>query len=132
MTRVPAPAPGPAIPPAAAPRPTSFVVFVLLGVAGVLAIGGNVPLLGIPGALWLEVASPVAGLFTDARMAGDAAWPAAIIVTFLWPWFLPAAYLLAMAVLPRGRGRWVLTVAVTALGAVALATATQIVAGRLT
>ena len=94
-------------------------------------MGGNLLLLGIPGALWMGVAAPVAGLFTDRRMAADAGWPMAILVTFAWPWFLPASYLLAAAVLPHGRGRWALTLACAALGAVVVAAAFQVYGGRM-
>lgn len=78
-------------------------------VAAVLAIGG-MALLGIPGALVYGISLPVVQLLMGPRFAGlgDGAWPAAILVTLVWPGSLVIAYAVANGPLRRrGRGaRW--------------------------
>jgi uncharacterized membrane protein YhaH (DUF805 family) len=78
-------------------------------VAGVLAIGG-VGLLGIPGAIIYGISLPFVQLMMGARFAdlGDGAWPAAILITLVWPASLVIAYAIANGPLRvRGRGvRW--------------------------
>jgi uncharacterized membrane protein YhaH (DUF805 family) len=74
-------------------------------VAAVLAIGG-MGLLGIPGALIYGVSLPFVQLLMGARYTelGDGMWPAAILITLVWPASLVIAYAVANGPL-RGRGR---------------------------
>jgi hypothetical protein len=113
----------------AQPRPPRVFALRLLALAAFLAVAGIV-LLGIPGAVWLELASPLAGLFTDRRAEADAGWPMAILHSLIWPWCLPLAYLGSVAVLPQGR-RVLATLGGTAGGALLLAAAFQLAAGRI-
>lgn len=60
-----------------------------------VAFGGNLLLLGIPGAVWLELAEPLARPWCSAQSLSEfgaaAGWPAAIVITALWPAsFVPA------------------------------------------
>jgi hypothetical protein len=106
-----------------------IVALRLLVVAGVLALAGMV-LLGLPGAFWLALAAPLAGLLTGRVAEADAAWPLAIIISLLWPWALPLAYL-AAARLARGGRRVIATLAGTAVAAMLLALAFQLSVGRI-
>jgi hypothetical protein len=110
-------------------RSPGVVALRLLVLAGLLAMAG-VALLGIPGALWLAVASPLAGLFTDRQAGADAGWPMAIVQTLAWPFGLPLAYLGAAGWRSPGR-RLAVTLAGTATLALLLAVALQISAGRV-
>lgn len=97
-----------------------------------LAIGimvGSLVLLGIPGALWLKIASPLARLFTAERAPADAAWPMAIIHSLAWPVFLPIAYLIATCLAQPGRTRVYWTMGLTALAATLLAVAFEASSG---
>jgi hypothetical protein len=92
-------------------------------------------LLGIPGALLMEIAGPFAGMFTTQRLPGDSAWPMAIMVSLIWPWFLLPGRWLASKVVEAGAPSW-RGVGMTALGiavvcGVVLAAVLQVVAGRL-
>lgn len=95
-----------------------------------LSVAG-VGLLGIPGALWLSLASPIAAPFTTARLPGDSAWPMAITHSLLWPLFLPPAYLIAARLAAPGRRRAGWTMLLTAVAAIALGAAFQAFAGLL-
>jgi hypothetical protein len=113
----------------AQPHPPRVFALRLLALAAFLAVAGIV-LLGIPGAVWLELTSPLVGLFTDRRAEADAGWPMAILHSLIWPWCLPLAYLCAVVALPRGR-RVLATLAGTAGAALLLAVAFQFAAGRI-
>lgn len=73
-------------------------LIIALVVAVISAIGGIV-LLGIPGAILFELASPFVGLVfgRDALNAlpPDSMWPIAIVITLLWPISIVVGYLLA-------------------------------------
>jgi hypothetical protein len=92
-------------------------------------------LLGIPGALLMEIAAPIAGLITPKRLPADSAWPMAIIVSLVWPWFLLPGRMIARALVSPDRAWWrgvgmiALVLALTA--GVALAVALQAITGRL-
>ena len=92
----------------------SIVIVLLLGVAGaavwarfswrslfvsagVLEVLGLV-LLGLPGAAFLETLDPVMQHFGRGPISGDAAWPAAILMSAAWPVALGPAYLAARSV----------------------------------
>lgn len=64
---------------------------------GVLEVLGFV-LLGLPGAAFLEAIAPVMQAMGRPRIAGDAAWPAAIMMSLAWPLALIPAYAVARAV----------------------------------
>lgn len=74
-------------------------------VAGLLALGG-IALLGIPGAVVYGISAPWVQLLMGPRYTdlGDAAWPAAILITLTWPASLLIAYVVANGPLRR-RGR---------------------------
>jgi hypothetical protein len=77
--------------------------------AAVLAVGG-MALLGIPGAVIYGISLPFVQLLMGARFTelGDGAWPAAILITLVWPASLVIAYAVANGPLRRrARGvRW--------------------------
>lgn len=68
-------------------------LFSLSAIALILSVFGLFPLIGIPGALvylkwrYLLVACGLENLLPP--LEGDMAWPCAVIVAILWPWFLP-------------------------------------------
>lgn len=98
---------------------------VVTAIAVVVATGGVLPLMGIPGAIVNEIAAPMVRMLTGKVPTdlGDGAWPAAIITTMAWPWSLVLAYTLAYGPLRhRGRAvRWLTMVLVPYVAAVLLA-----------
>ena len=95
----------------------SIVTVLLLGVAGaavwsrfswrsffvsvgVLEVLGLV-LLGLPGAAFLETLEPLMQRAGRGPISGDGAWPAAILMSAVWPLALAPAYLVARSV-PAG------------------------------
>ena len=64
---------------------------------GVLEVLGFV-LLGLPGAAFLEAIAPVMQTMGRPRITGDAAWPAAIMMSLAWPLALAPAYAVARSV----------------------------------
>ena len=92
----------------------SVVTVLLLGVAGaavwarfswrslfvstgVLEVLGLV-LLGLPGAAFLETLEPLMQRLGFGPISGDGAWPAAIVMSAVWPVALAPAYLAARSV----------------------------------
>jgi len=92
----------------------SIVTVLLLGVAGaavwsrfswrsffvsvgVLEVLGLV-LLGLPGAAFLETLEPLMQRAGRGPISGDGAWPAAIVMSAVWPVALAPAYLAARSV----------------------------------
>jgi hypothetical protein len=92
----------------------SVVTVLLLGVAGaavwarfswrslvvsvgVLEVLGLV-LLGLPGAVFLETLEPLMQGVGRGPISGDGAWPAAIVMSAVWPVALAPAYLVARSV----------------------------------
>ena len=65
--------------------------------AGVLEVLGLV-LLGLPGAAFLETLEPLMQRVGRGSISGDGAWPAAIVMSALWPVALAPAYLAARSV----------------------------------
>jgi hypothetical protein len=117
-----------------ATRPLWRDLLVWLGWPVALSFMGLL-LIGIPGALLMELAAPAVGLFTTRRLPGDSAWPMAIVVSLAWPWFLLPGRWLARAIISseapwwRGVGMTSLLIALSA-GAL-LAAILQVGAGRL-
>ena len=70
---------------------------------GVLEVLGFV-LLGLPGAAFLETIAPVMQGMGRPPITGDAAWPAAIMMSLAWPVTLAPAYAVARSV-PLGNGQ---------------------------
>ena len=70
---------------------------------GVLEVLGFV-LLGLPGAAFLEAIAPVMQGMGRPPITGDAAWPAAIMMSLAWPVALIPAYAVARSV-PLGNGQ---------------------------
>jgi hypothetical protein len=77
--------------------------FVLCGLAALAAVAG-ILLLGLPGALIYQGLALVAphGAFRELR--ADSAWPAALLLSILWPWGLLLAYVLTPGRRTSGRG----------------------------
>ena len=69
-------------------------LFVSLGVLEVLGL----VLLGLPGAAFLETLEPLMQHLGFGPISGDGAWPAAIVMSALWPIALAPAYLAARSV----------------------------------
>ena len=65
--------------------------------AGVLEVLGLV-LLGLPGAAFLETLEPLMQHLGRGPISGDGAWPAAILMSAVWPAALAPAYLAARSV----------------------------------
>src|SRR5262245_31939832 len=83
----------------------------LLLSAGVLEVLGFV-LLGLPGAAFLETLEPIMQRFGRGPITGDAAWPAAIMMSMIWPVGLAPAYLAARSVPLGNRQRGLVALAV--------------------
>ena len=64
---------------------------------GVLEVLGFL-LLGLPGAAFLETIAPVMQGMGRPPITGDAAWPAAIMMSLAWPVALAPAYAVARSV----------------------------------
>ncbi len=73
-------------------------LFLIAGVCEVLGLA----LLGLPGAAFLEALQPVMQRLGRGPIAGDGAWPAAILMSVVWPVALAPAYLAARSI---GAGR---------------------------
>lgn len=76
-----------------------------------LALFGFIPGLGTPGAVVIIVCDPILWLLRDAIAypgipETQAIWSAAILATLLWPWSIPAGYVLGFKLLSR-QGSWV-------------------------
>jgi hypothetical protein len=69
-------------------------LFVSIGVLEVLGL----VLLGLPGAAFLETLEPLMQQAGRGPMSGDGAWPAAILMSVVWPLALAPAYLAARSV----------------------------------
>jgi len=65
--------------------------------AGALELLGLV-LLGLPGAAFLETIQPVMQRVGQPAISADGAWPAAILMSLVWPVALVPAYLAARSV----------------------------------
>ena len=65
--------------------------------AGVLEVLGVI-LLGLPGAAFLETLEPLMQRAGRGPLSGDGAWPAAIVMSAVWPVALAPAYLAARSV----------------------------------
>ena len=73
-----------------------FLVSLGLAMAGLLVVG-------LPGAVVLWAAAPLAGWFSPARLGGDQVWPAALAISALGPFaLLPADVVSRRAKLGRG------------------------------
>ena len=70
---------------------------------GALEVLGFV-LLGLPGAAFLEAIAPVMRGMGRPPITGDAAWPAAIVMSLAWPVALAPAYAVARSI-PLGNGQ---------------------------
>jgi hypothetical protein len=66
-------------------------LFIAIGVLEVLGL----LLLGLPGAAFLETLQPMMERAGRGSMSADGAWPAAILMSILWPTALIPAYFLA-------------------------------------
>lgn len=67
-------------------------------IAAAIAMLGNIPLMGLPGALIWTLFSPVVDLLpTDLvkPVEGDSVWGVAIMITVLWPISIPLGYYLS-------------------------------------
>lgn len=93
------------------PRPRWRLGGLWLAVLAAAGFGvfGLIPLLGLPGAVVLELSAPAIALALGPgaldALPPDAAWPLAILLTLLWPVSIVAAYLLACRRL-AARRRW--------------------------
>jgi len=92
----------------------SVVTVLLLGVAGAavwarfswrslfvsaaVLEGLGLVLLGLPGAAFLETLEPLMQRAGRGPISGDGAWPAAILMSAVWPVALAPAYLAARSV----------------------------------
>ena len=65
--------------------------------AGLLEVLGLV-LLGLPGAAFLETLEPLMQYLGRGPLSGDGAWPAAILMSAVWPVGLAPAYLVARSI----------------------------------
>jgi hypothetical protein len=79
-------------------KPFTKSLLVASVVAGVLMFVGLL-LLGIPGAILLEIPT---WLGVAKGIEGDGAWPAAILVTLVWPMFIPLGVIARHLLSTRG------------------------------
>jgi hypothetical protein len=106
--------------------PTGLRVAVLFA-AGCVTLG-IMPLMGLPGAVIVELSRPIISLVLGsdayARLPADAEWPIAILVTLVWPISIIFGYLLAYRFLrvPSRIGRYVVLAVVLCTWGAALST----------
>ena len=81
---------------------------------GVLEVLGLV-LLGLPGAAFLETVQPIMQRLGRGAISGDGAWPAAILMSVVWPLALGPAYLVARSVRVGPRQQGLVALAVLAI-----------------
>ncbi len=99
-----------------------------LVISGAAAILGFFPLMGLPGAIWMAMADPLAQLLWGERYrqaysaAGSAVWPAAIYGALLQPLALAPVWWVTAAIWKgqRTRRRWLVMAAVLLLWSIAL------------
>lgn len=103
----------------------------LLALVAIAVMVCSVALLGLPGAAWLTLASPLARLLTSQRAPPDAMWPMALIHSLVWPMCLPLAYLVVARQTEPGRWRIGWTLLLTAAAAMSLAVAFQVRSGSV-
>ena len=89
-------------------------LFVLIGILEVL----GVVLLGLPGAAFLESLEPVMQRAGRGSISADGAWPAAIVMSLVWPLALAPAYLAARSVRRGNQQRGLVALAVLLLACV--------------
>lgn len=98
---------------------------IVTGVCAFVAIVGVMPLMGIPGAIVYELSAPwVRSMLGEGyRELGDGAWPAAIVMTLVWPASIVLAYVIANGPLRRMGGfvRWTVLILFPYAAAVSLA-----------
>jgi len=88
-----------------------------------LSILGNMPLMGIPGALAWMLGEPIVGAVLGRRelpFPSDSAWPFAIFVTLSWGPVVPLAWLGTRAMGLRGVARGLAFSVLMALGGAAI------------
>jgi hypothetical protein len=108
-------------------HPPSGLGVAVLSAAACVTLG-IMPLMGLPGALIVELSRPIVSLMLGgdayARLPADAGWPIAILVTLLWPISIIFGYLLAYRFLrvPSRVGRYVVLAAVLYAWGAALST----------
>jgi len=83
-------------------------LFVSIGVLEVLGL----VLLGLPGGAFLEALQPLMQRLGWGPISGDGAWPAAILMSAVWPLALAPAYLAARSVRAGNLQRGVVALAV--------------------
>lgn len=107
------------------PAPPWRMLLRLSGVALVLSTCGNVPGMGLPAVPWIALAQPVAGWIRGGDPIGSLGpglWPLAILVTLVWPWFIPLLWPVAARLgPPRSWRRWGAHAALVAAASTALA-----------
>ena len=89
-------------------------LFVQVGILEVLGI----VLLGLPGAAFLESLEPVMQRAGRGSISADGAWPAAIVMSLVWPLALAPAYLAARSVRRGNQQRGLVALAVLLLACV--------------
>lgn len=94
---------------------------------GVLEVLGLV-LLGLPGAAFLETLEPMMQRLGRRPISADGAWPAAIMMSAVWPVALAPAYLLARSVRLGNRQRGLVAFAVLLLMCVLIGALVYVVA----
>ena len=67
-------------------------ILISFGIAAGIAFASLFPLMGLPGGIILFSLSPLLG-FSSENTDGDKAWPAAILTSLIWPFFLPVSLL---------------------------------------
>ena len=117
------------------PKPGRFATYTrtqMTALMTLIAIGiivASLALLGIPGAIWMIPARPLAALFTARHAPADSIWPMMILHSILWPLFIPLAYLIAARHTAPGRPRSLRTLLLTAAAAILLGVVFQLNAG---
>lgn len=76
---------------------------IVIIVTALLAIGGIIPFLGIPGAIVFQLSTPfllmIFGAGALERLPNDSAWPIAIYINLFWPPSILVGYFLSFKLL---------------------------------
>jgi hypothetical protein len=99
---------------------TARVLAKMVILAAGLMVGGFL-LLGLPGAVWMAPGEVLIPLMFGRRPPGDTAWPIAIMVSLIWPWFIPLFHWLIAQHTKPGWPRGLMVAGLTAVAAVTVA-----------
>lgn len=86
-----------------------------------VAIAGFFPLFGLPGYVvylqWFSILDLLGMSALIRPLEGDRAWPGALLISLLWPWFLPIAIYVNtnLGAFPTWTSKWLALIAIAYL-----------------